>query len=160
MNGRVDVIENYNYDRYKLFEDNNQRDDYGTEAIKGAHASNMLANIYFSQHNIDLLQDAIRYLVYTHSGKKYTISRQSDTELKIIMRSQYLQNGVHKQYDQGSEVKALNTMVLDIVVPQIIQEINMYMRYKREIGRNVIPIDRGEFISSKGTRTLEHKQFF
>ena len=128
--------------------------NFNEEAIKGVHVNNPLANVFFSQHNIDILQEAIRYLVFQKSCEKFTIGRQSDPELKLIMRAFYLQEGVHKQYDTASEVRALNTLVLNYAVPKIVQEAQMYLVYKKDVNTNPLPLDRGQFISAKGTKVL------
>jgi hypothetical protein len=39
------------------------------------------------------------------------------------------------------------------------EEIRMYNYYRDDISRLPIPLDRGEFASSKGTRILENKDF-
>ena len=155
-NGRVPgILFNDNFRAYQLFQDNGRQGNFNREAVIGVHTNNPLADVFFSQQNIDVLQDAIRYLVYKKSCGKYTISRQSDAELKLIMRAIYLQDGQHKQYDILGEVKQLNTQVLNYAVPRIVQEINMYMHYKKDIDRVPEPLPRGEFISAKGTRQVE-----
>jgi hypothetical protein len=157
--GRVNVLDGNNYDMYKLFDDNKKQNNFHKEAIHGIHSRNKLADVFFSQENINILQDSIRYLVYQKSCGKYTIDRQSDSELKLIMRAYYLQEGRHSQYDTVSDVRELNSLVLGYAVPKILQEINMYMYYKQDIGRNPMPMGRGEFSSSKGTKQLELKNF-
>lgn len=158
-NGRVQVLQNNNYDMYKLFQDNVNQNNFHNEALKGIHLNNRLANVFFSQDNIDALQEAIRYQVNIRTCGKHVIDRQSDAELKVIMRAIYLQEAMHKQYDVMNEVRGLNTMVINYAVPRIIQEINMYMHYKQDINRVPVPLARGEFISSKGSKQLETKEF-
>lgn len=160
LEGRVGGMKNdFNYDNYKLFQENINSRDFNEEAIKGVHVKNPLSDIFFSQTNIDALQEAIRYQVYVKSCSKFIISRQSDTELKLIMRAIYLQEGRHRQYNVLEEVKALNTLVLNYSVPRILQEVQMYNHYKKDISTNPIPMARGENSSSKGTRFLELKEF-
>ena len=156
--GRVQVLQGDNYDMYKLFDDN-KKNSYNQEAIKGVHVDNQLANIYFSSSNIDYLQESIRYLVYKKTCGKYTISKQSETELKLIMRAFYLQEGKHNIYGALEEVKSLNTFVLNYAVPKIIQEINMYMQYKQDIDTVPMPLDRGQLATSKGSKQLINKEF-
>jgi hypothetical protein len=159
MSGRVDVLLNDNFDSYKLFHNNVDNDEFNKEAIKGIHNSNELANLFFSKKNIDVLQQAIRYLTHKRSCGKFVISTQSEHELKLIMRAFYLQEGVHRQYNVVEEVKALNTLVLNYAVPKIIQEIQMYMQYKKDVNQNPVPLERGQFSSSKGTKVLIQKEF-
>lgn len=158
-NGRVDVLQDDNYKTYNLFQENSRRDNFSTEAVKGLHVRTQLGDMFFSQKNIDLLQEAIRFQVYKQSCNRHIIDKQSESELKLIMRAVYLQNGTHRQYDLEQQVKELNTLVLNFTVPRIIQEINMYLYYKKDIGRNPDPLARGEFSSSKGTRQLISREF-
>jgi hypothetical protein len=133
--------------------------DFNEEAIKGIHTNNPLSSIFFSRINIDALQEAIRYQIYLKSCKKHIIGRQSDTELKIIMRSIYLDNAKHSNRDVLVEVRRLNQLVLDFCIPRIYQEIGMYITYTNDINRLPQPMDRGQFQSAKGTRVLEQKNF-
>jgi hypothetical protein len=158
-NGRVDVLEGDNFRSYHLFQENSKRDSFSAEAVKGIHVRTKLADLFFSQHNIDMLQEAIRYQIYVKSCKKHIIDRQSDAELKLIMRAYYLQQGQHRQYDVENQVRELNTLVLNFCVPRILQEINMYMTYKKDIDSLPQPLARGEFSSSKGSKQLIAKDF-
>lgn len=159
-NGRVDMLSDKNYDIYGLFKESKK--DYrgfGQEAIKNVHNNNPLSDVFFSNKNVDALQDAIINIIYERSCKKYSISRQSDTELRIVMRSVYLEHGRHSQYNTIEEVKRLNGIVLQYCVPRIMQEINIYMQYKTDVDKIPDPMDRGEFVSAKGTKTLITKEF-
>jgi hypothetical protein len=156
-NGRVQLLYDANYDSYKLFkEEPKDYRNFAGEAIKSIHAKNDLALIFFSTTNVDVLQQAIQGLVYEKSCHKYSIGRQSDNELRIIMRSIYLEKGIHTAYKNGvlDEVKRLNQLVLEFCVPRIMQEIKLYMQYKADVDSLPMPLDRGEFSSSKGTKTL------
>lgn len=157
--GRVKVINNEKLEMYPMTASHNKFADFNEEAIKGIHSDNPISSTFFSHINIDALQEAIRYQVYLKSCKKHIISRQSETELKIIMRAIYLQNGKHRNYDILPEIRRLNQLVLDFCVPRILQEINMYMNYKNDIDKMPMPLERGEFQSAKGSKVLEQKNF-
>ena len=158
-NGRVKIVNNEHIEIYPMSAQTNKNSDFNEEAIKGIHTNNPLSQVYFSQNNINALQEAIRYQVYTKSCKKHVIGRQSDTELKIIMRAIYLDNARHRDYDILPEVRRLNQLVLDFAVPRILQEINMYIVYKNDIDKLPDPMPRGQFSSAKGTKVLEQKNF-
>ena len=158
-NGRVKLVNNERIEIYPMSKDINKRSDFNEEAIKGIHSNNPLSSIFFSDANIDALQEAIRYQVYKKSCQKHVIGKQSETELKIIMRATYLEQARHRNYDILPEVRRLNQYVLDFCVPRILQEIGMYTTYKNDIERLPVPMDRGSFVSSKGTRVLEQKSF-
>lgn len=159
-NGRIDLLYDKNYDIYNLFkEPSKQYNNFNEEAIKSIHCDNKLSDMFFSNKNIDVVQDAIRNIVYNKSNNKHIIDRQSDTELRVIMRSIYLEQGRHKVYGEIEEVRRLNGLVLQFCVPRIMQEINIYIQYKSDVDKIPDPIPRGDFASSKGSRVLEQKSF-
>lgn len=160
-NGRViDTLYGDNYNIYNLFKEDKQPSlNFNDEAIKGVHANNDISRVFFSETNIDALQDAIRYQVYVRTCKKHIIDRQSDTEIKIIMRAIYLENARHASRNILDEIKRLNSLVIEFCVPKIIQEINIYMRYRTDIDTYPVPLERGQFSSAKGLKVLETKRF-
>ena len=159
-NGRIDSLYGENYNIYDLFKEEKKPSlNFNNEAIKGTHSNNDISRVFFSKENIDALQDAIRYQIYIKSCKKHIIDRQSDTELKLIMRATYLEHARHATRDVLAEIQRLNNIVIDFCVPRILQEINIYMRYRSDINSLPIPMERGQFSSSKGLKVLETKQF-
>ena len=159
-NGRVDTYLGGSLAIYNLFQESN-RDNlkYSEEATRNIHSSTQLSNVFFSQMNLDVLQEAIRYLVYIKSCKRFIIDKQSDTELRLVMRGMYLQYAKNKQYDILAQIKELNLLVLDFCVPRIVQEIEIYHTYIRDIQQLPDPLDRGQFVSAKGTKVLQLKDF-
>lgn len=155
--GRVDTLTDNNYEMYKLFYEKKPHKNAESEAIKSIHQQNELSDVFFSRKNIDYIQDSLRYLVYEKSCKKHIIDKQSETELLIVMRSVYLQYGEHKQHGIAEQVKQLNTAVLNYCVPKVLEEIKQYLYYKKDISALPVPIDRGEFVSTKGTKVLDMK---
>ena len=132
---------------------------YAKEANGGALTVNDLATLYFSEMNINALQDAIRYRVYVETSGKYTIGRQSDQELKVVMRSIYFQYGKNIPSDCVGQVRELNAKVLDWVIPEILSNILQYSVYRRDASTLPMPLDRSPNMSSKGTFAMELKQF-
>lgn len=160
MNGRIQNTKDDNYQIYSLFNENHKiNNKYCFEAVKSIHSINNLNRVFFSQKNVDVLQDIIRYKVFIASNKKHIIDRQSDTELRHIMRGMYLQFGENREYDILSQVKTLNKTVLEFCVPRILQEIGMYQTYRNDKEKLPIPLERGQLSTSKGTKTLIMNDF-
>jgi hypothetical protein len=160
-NGRIQGLD---HNAQKMFymssqDDNRQTSPYQTEAIKGIIEANPLSSLFFSKQNIDSLQEAIRYLVWDKSCKKHIIDRQSDDELKVVMRSIYLQNAKHQPLNFKEQIRELNTLVLRFCVPKILNEIESYLNFRNEISTLPKPLERSENVSVKGTKTLELKNF-
>ena len=118
-------------------------------------------DLYLSKTNVDALQDAIRYRVYVESGGRYTIGRQSDAELSLVMRSVLLQRGRNDDSESAVEqVRELNATVLSWCVPRVLSEVDQYNKYRDDISTLPVPIQWGGLATNKGTRTLEMRPFF
>ena len=159
-NGRVDVKNGQNYRQYALFqEDKVDTHSMNRAAIQPIHINNPISSLFFSEENVNAIQEAIRYQVYMRSEGKHVIDKQSETELFVIMRAMYLQNARHKQYDLYGQIQDLNKLVLDYCVPRILVEIDQYMFYKNDISKLPVPLERGQLSSTKGSKVLFTREF-
>ena len=127
------------------------------EELKGIQQDTPLSCAFFSNRNINSLQVNIRYSVWRESNKEYVIGNQDVTELKIIMRSIYLQNSVNQPNNILDQVRDLNKLVLDYAVRQIITQVRQSVSYNKDITepRHIIP--HSENTSIRGSRQLEQK---
>lgn len=137
--------------------------------------------LFFSAQNIDALQKGICNKVFNLSQGKFKIGRQSETELKIIMRSIYFESlrtctpGIMKQIQSTNplqkplqqnkdvvlqQVRDLNEKVLDWSVREIINNMQQFERYKQDVSKLPNPMDRPSFVSSAGSKSLEFQSFF
>jgi len=157
QNGRVEVTE-VNKPYYN-FTNTNLNKNYKCEALKGIQTSSLLSLAFFDAQNIDDLQNMIRYNIWLLSNKQYVIGRQSDQDLHLVMRSMYLQYSRNMNQDITSQVKILNTKVLDWCLPKIYSEILQYLKYKQDISTLPQPMDRASNLSNKGSKSLELKPF-
>lgn len=148
-----------NLTTYNLFDETKQSYDFNSQGIKNIHSANPISDVYFSQKNMNILQDGIRYLVYKKSGNNLVIDKQSDNELLIIMRSIYLQYCAHKPFDVVGQVKDLNSKVLDYAVPVILTELNQYVNYTLDASRLPVPLEHSKNVSPKGTKVLYNGEF-
>lgn len=163
MNGRIDIMSSRSkldipaYGQVKS--ENNST--FCKEALYGGWERSDLSDVFFSQDNIEALQSGIRYMVYKQSNGRFTIGRQSDQELKIIMKAVYLQNAKHDPSRSSiAQARDLNKLILEYSVPNIVSNLQQYEQYRMDISTLPVPIDRSSFISNKGTKTLETKSFF
>jgi hypothetical protein len=101
----------------------------------------------------------IRNRILNESDGRYFIGRQSDDELKIIMRSIYLQYSRNLPDNIMQQVKELNSRVIDWAVPQIMTNLKQDEKYKQDISTLPEPLERSQLPSTKGTKTLEIKSF-
>ena len=84
----------------------------------GNFKENKLSISYFSKENIDFLQNTMISEIYKLT-KGTRISKQSDIELKIIMKSIYLQYGRNMDTNIEEQVQELNKRVLDYSIDNI-----------------------------------------
>lgn len=130
------------------------------DAIKGNFNKNCLNDVFFSDDNIEALQIGMRNMVSNATEGREVIGRQSDIELKIIMKAIYLEYGKNLNDNILDQVKDLNKKVLDYAVPRILVQIKQYKTYVRDASSVHLPMDRSVNVSNKGSKTLYRDTLF
>ena len=130
------------------------QNNFQEEMLYGIQETSKLNQLFFSRKNLDLIQDMIRYRVYMKSNQKYIISRQSNVEVQIVMRSIYLQQSTNLPTNIKEQITYLNNLVADWCVEKIIPEVEQHVGYIRDISYYPMPIDLPKNMSQKGSRTL------
>ena len=126
--------------------------------VRERHAS-PVASLYFSDMNVDALQDALRYSVYRRTSR--IIARQSTSDLIVTMRARYLSDAVNRPENVVDQVRALNASVLKFCVDRIVTELNSREKYLADMTQDgyASSLQRpGMATSSKGDRSLELKR--
>ena len=97
-------------------------------SLKGIIEESSLSKYFFGDMNIEAINKTLRYRVYKDLNK--TISNQY-SELSIIMRSIFLQNGnsLSKSNEILPNLKALNKMVVDYSLKKIEVNLEQYDGY-------------------------------
>ena len=160
-NGRVNIIQP---DTYKLFDMSdkiatNDKSSAYTDAMTGNWHSTKLSSTFFSEVNINVLQDAIQQGVYNKSNGSFVIGKQSNDELKTIMRSIFLQYSQNLPQEIIDQVKTLNGLVLEYAIPQVYGEAQSYMQYKKDVSTLVVPMSL-PVMSKTNDKQLYLKNFF
>jgi len=159
-NGRIDLTHQSNLIQYGFFNELKKNPNhFESNAVRHIHTNSPVSSLFFSQHNIDILQNGIRYSVYNSTSAKYVIGKQSETELQVIMRSMYLQYSKNMFEDVIGQVRELNSKVLDYVVPRVLVELNQFVNYRNDITYLPVPLERSKNMSSAGTKFLHMKEF-
>jgi hypothetical protein len=114
---------------HNLYQEHTNMINYSSQSLKGILQENDISRVFFSSKNIDIIQNMIKATVYKKSDNQHLIDRQSNTELLIIMRSTYLQYSKNRPNDILCQVKKLNEIVVDEVVPSIIIGIQQHYKY-------------------------------
>tara|TARA_Y100000996_G_C22556763_1_gene655746 strand:- start:2376 stop:2807 length:432 start_codon:yes stop_codon:yes gene_type:complete len=116
-----------------------------------------LSRAFFSNVNVDTIQKQIRYEVWQKSNEKYVIGEQDPTQLQIIMRSLYLQEGKNLLDDLLGQIRELNKSVIDFCVEQITVQLAQRESYLRDVEQGAQPMDRSINVSSRGEKVLKNK---
>jgi len=129
----------------------------GTNTISRTYSLNDLTGLFFSNDNISLLHEEIRKYIYFNTENNSIIGKQSDTELKIIMKSIYLSNRpkLTDYTNTISQAKFLNKLVILECTRIIKTNLLQHLHYVKEL--NTIPIfdQLPKYVSLKGTKNLE-----
>jgi len=132
----------------------NYKKDEKQNALRGIVESTLLSKVFFSRDNMKIIQNAIRAEVYRLTENKYVIGEQSESQLEIIMRSIYLQFAYPGVKCITSEVKRLNKVVVEDIVPNLISEVLQYDSYLADIKVANKIMDLPRDVSIKGTKQL------
>lgn len=177
-NGRVDIKS-----KYPSFARCDESSSDGTDIVSRTVGHTPVSALFFSKTNIEALQMGISNSVFNESGGKYNIGKQSESELKIIMRSFYfdslskgfpnVMNEIKKMNDRAmnipvshtrnsvlEQVRALNKTVLDWSVSDILTNIRQFDKYKEDVSKLPVPMDMPRLSTMAGTKSLELKSFF
>jgi hypothetical protein len=142
-NGRVNLMEEDSTVKFQMYERSamkNKSNGYDN-ALDGMLENNVLSQVYFSAGNEQILHNGIRAGVYKLSKEKYVVCQQNSDQLKIIMRSIYLQFAVHSKEDITGQVESLNKKVLGYCVPYVYAESISYERYLKDQSTLVVPLE-------------------
>ena len=107
-NGRINII-GPNRNQFSLF-DKIPTNECSTfhDAMTGNFQDSTLSLAFFSKENMQIIQNAIRAGVYEVSNQQYIIDNQNCDNLKIVMRSVFLQNSVNLPDMITEQIKELN----------------------------------------------------
>ena len=128
-------------------------------ATEGLWTSSSLSQAFFSQENIQILQNGIRAGIYRISNGQYVIGDQDCDSLKIIMRSVFLQYAANQPTNFQQKISALNKIVLDYCIQQVYGEAQGYMKYVSDVSTLVVPIAH-PVMANDNDRQLEFKGWF
>ena len=144
-NGRVNIIEPPSPEvLFKMQERlavKNKTTEF-REALDGIWEANVIAQVFFSEGNIQILQNGLRAGVYKKSENRFVIAPQNIDTLKVIMRSIYLQYAEHYADDVTGQVERLNQLVWDYAVPTVYNEAVGYAKYCQDQSSLVVPLEQ------------------
>jgi hypothetical protein len=160
LNGRVDIKSPNTsklfqmYDRIPI----NQCSTF-RNPTEGLWDETILSKAFFSNENIQILQNGIRAGIYKKSNGQYIIGPQDCDSLKIIMRSVYLQHAANQEKNIVGQIKQLNKIVLDYCIQQVYSEAQGYIKYINDVSTLAVPIAH-PVMANNNDRQLLLKSWF
>ena len=132
--GRIDLNPNENGTPFFVQDKihKNEKTNY-SNATQGIMENSILSITFFSANNIESIQNTLRSKIYNLTNEQYKIDVQDNDQLKIIMRSVFLQYSSNNSNNIDGQIRQLNQKVLDYAVPQVHNELISYMKYKKDI---------------------------
>ena len=135
----------------------NEKTNY-SNALQHEYTPTLLSRAYFSVENIEIIQNGIRAEVYVKTNKKHIIDKQDYDQLKIVMRSIFVEHALHKDTNITEQIRVLNQKVLDYCVPSVHSELIAYLNYKRDISTLAVPLENPIHLTND--KTVELNRFF
>jgi hypothetical protein len=163
-NGRINLMElpdkNIQFQMAEKIALKNKSTEY-RDSLAGILEDNLLSRVFFSSGNVQILQNGLRAGVYEMSReRKLVIAPQNVDNLKIIMRSIYLQYAEHREdITVTKQVEVLNKIVLDYVIPTVYNETIGYLKYIQDQSTLVQPLELPKLVD-KDYKQLELKKWF
>ena len=108
-------------------------DDARQDLIGHQHSKTPLNVVFFSRSNIDYIHNEIINQVSLMSGGKYSIGRQGDDEVRIIMRSYYLMFASNDPYKVAQELDELNKRVIGYAAAKVYSEVDFHAFYMKDL---------------------------
>lgn len=136
--------------------DNTHRQDL----VGHIHKETSLNAVFFSQSNIDHIQKGVHDQVMLMSGSKYSIDKQNEDDIKIIMRSYYLMYAKNNPKMVAQELEDLNRRSIGHISAKVYSEVDFHMFYRKDIESFAPPIANPTNVHVYGSRSNELKSFF
>jgi hypothetical protein len=141
-NGRVNIIDTPDISNLFAMYDKipaNQCVSF-REPTLGQWDETPLSKAYFSQSNIQIIQNGIRAGVYAKYNKQYVVAPQDCESLTLIMRSVFLQHSVNNPQQISQQIFELNKIVLDYCIFNVYSEAQGYMKYLTDVSTLAVPL--------------------
>lgn len=108
------------------------------DPLMGIQERTPLSALFFHSKNVDTIQAELQYRVFKKTGIR--IGRQSEKELRIVMRSVYLQESVNQSRDIREQINKLNESVLDYCVKNAASNALQHKQYMADASTMPIPM--------------------
>jgi len=125
------------------------------QMLKGIRQEDILGKVFFHPRNVKIIQSQLQKQVYIASGKQWIIEEQDETDVYVVMRSIFLSYARHDpNIEIRDQIKELNNLTVDSIVPGIISEIRANLGYLEKIFTPLQVMDRPQNVSVAGKQSI------
>lgn len=156
-NGRVDLLGHVPIALYDTVPVKTTASTY-QDATKGGWYNTPLSIAFFSEENIQSLQDQLRYGVFKETNS--IIGVQDYDALKAIMRAVFLRTSKNLPTNIKGQITCLNARTLEIAMKSVLSGLASHAAYVRDVSVLPVPMRHPVQSSTKGENTLEFKGWF
>lgn len=156
-----DAVESPAFNKYQEMDNSGDGSKYycggnSSLALRSFNMENTKVSIeFFSPENIERIQRKIKFSVKEMTQGKFRMDAdQDEMELITVMGNIYAEYGKHIDHGIKRQVKELNKMLLDHIMPDIVTNIQQYYGYIKEINSPLQPIARPLNVNRAGRKTL------
>ena len=136
----------------------NTKTDY-SNVLTGTFEKTRLSDAYFSQNNIQIIQNGLRKGVYDKSGGTILVDNQPQDQVVSVMRSIFFQHSKNLDNNIPQQIQELNSYVINYCVKHVYSEAVAYLKYKHDSSNMHMPMS-APVHSNKTDKTLELKPWF
>lgn len=124
-------------------------------AMNDVFTNEPVGQVFFSRNNVNRVQKQIKRALEAQLKYEFAIEEEQDeTDLLVAMRAVYMQFGRYRNEKIIHQVKQLNKLLLDYIIPDMVTMIKQEYGYIKEINEPLKPIARPVNVSNAGRRTL------
>tara|TARA_Y100000741_G_scaffold51210_4_gene35078 strand:- start:5223 stop:5717 length:495 start_codon:yes stop_codon:yes gene_type:complete len=160
INGRVNIMGPNISTKFSMMDKIplTTKTDY-SNVLTGTFERTRLSDAYFSQKNIQIIQNALRKGVYDKSNEKILVDVQPQDQVVSVMRSMFYQHSKNLDNDIPQQIQELNNYVIKFCVKSVYDEAVAYLKYKEDSSKMHVPMS-APLYSNKTDKTLEFKSWF
>jgi len=113
---------------------------------------NLLKTVFFSTENVELINKQLILNVWKRTKGQYKIGFQDTNKIVIVMQYIYIEYCKNLPFDIKGQIKKLNCMVVNDILPDIITNLEQKIGYLQDIEKRKPLLDLP--ISTSNNKTL------
>ncbi len=114
--------------------------------------ADLMKEEFFSEENMDIIQNMIIKNVFYKSGETLRINKIKSETLIQVMNHMWTNFCRFLPYDLKEQIRDLNTKVTDYLIPLLLKESQFYFNYLRDSDRTNLPQLERPIMVSKGRK--------